>query len=109
MVWNLIGSFTIEFPGLQYRRDHAAPVERWAGADTHVPTAVFSASAVGAAPRADARTQVTACRHDAERGAFRRKESTMQQRMQQRVNYTKAAPGLYEAMDALDQYVRGCG
>lgn len=29
--------------------------------------------------------------------------------MQQRVNYTKAAPGLYEAMDALDQYVRGCG
>jgi len=29
--------------------------------------------------------------------------------MKARLNYAKAAPGLYEAMDPLDQYLQGCG
>jgi AhpD family alkylhydroperoxidase len=29
--------------------------------------------------------------------------------MPQRFNYSKAAPGVYSAMDALDQYIQGCG
>lgn len=29
--------------------------------------------------------------------------------MKARLNYGKAAPGVYTAMDALDQYVQGCG
>jgi AhpD family alkylhydroperoxidase len=29
--------------------------------------------------------------------------------MNPRLNYAKAAPGVYEAMDALDQYLQGCG
>ena len=29
--------------------------------------------------------------------------------MKARLNYAKAAPGLYEAMDALDRYLKGCG
>ena len=29
--------------------------------------------------------------------------------MKPRLHYAKAAPGVYEAMDALDQYLRGCG
>jgi len=29
--------------------------------------------------------------------------------MRARIHYAKAAPGLYEAMDALDQYLSGCG
>ena len=29
--------------------------------------------------------------------------------MKQRLNYGKAAPGVYEAMDALDQYLQACG
>ncbi len=29
--------------------------------------------------------------------------------MKARLNYAKAAPGLYEAMDALDRYLQGCG
>jgi AhpD family alkylhydroperoxidase len=29
--------------------------------------------------------------------------------MQQRFNYSKAAPGVYEAMNSLDQYLQGCG
>lgn len=29
--------------------------------------------------------------------------------MNVRLNYGKAAPGVYEAMDALDQYLQGCG
>ena len=29
--------------------------------------------------------------------------------MNVRLNYGKAAPGVYEAMDALDQHVQGCG
>src|SRR5207245_3870979 len=31
------------------------------------------------------------------------------ERMKPRLHYAKAAPGVYEAMDALDQYLRGCG
>src|SRR5262245_43491648 len=30
-------------------------------------------------------------------------------RMKPRINYAKAAPGVYEAMDALDQYLARCG
>jgi AhpD family alkylhydroperoxidase len=29
--------------------------------------------------------------------------------MKPRLNYEKAAPGVYDAMDALDQYLQGCG
>jgi AhpD family alkylhydroperoxidase len=29
--------------------------------------------------------------------------------MQQRFNYSNAAPGVYEAMNALDEYLQGCG
>ncbi len=29
--------------------------------------------------------------------------------MKPRLHYAKAAPGVYEAMDALDQYLQGCG
>jgi AhpD family alkylhydroperoxidase len=29
--------------------------------------------------------------------------------MRPRLNYAKAAPGVYDAMDALDQYLAGCG
>jgi len=29
--------------------------------------------------------------------------------MEARFNYAKAAPGVYKAMDALDQYLAGCG
>jgi len=29
--------------------------------------------------------------------------------MRARLNYAKAAPGLYEAMDPLDRYLQGCG
>jgi AhpD family alkylhydroperoxidase len=29
--------------------------------------------------------------------------------MKARLNYAKAAPGLYEAMDSLEQYLQGCG
>ena len=29
--------------------------------------------------------------------------------MNPRLHYAKAAPGVYEAMDALDQYLQGCG
>lgn len=29
--------------------------------------------------------------------------------MKPRLNYSKAAPGLYEAMDALDTYLAACG
>ena len=29
--------------------------------------------------------------------------------MKPRPHYAKAAPGVYEAMDALDQYLQGCG
>ena len=29
--------------------------------------------------------------------------------MKPRINYAKAAPGVYEAMDALDQYLARCG
>jgi AhpD family alkylhydroperoxidase len=29
--------------------------------------------------------------------------------MRQRFDYSKAAPGVYEAMNALDQYLQGCG
>lgn len=29
--------------------------------------------------------------------------------MKVRLNYAKAAPGIYEAMDALDRYLQGCG
>jgi AhpD family alkylhydroperoxidase len=29
--------------------------------------------------------------------------------MKPRINYAKAAPGVYDAMDALDQYVQKCG
>jgi AhpD family alkylhydroperoxidase len=29
--------------------------------------------------------------------------------MKPRLNYAKAAPGVYDAMDALDQYLQGCG
>ncbi len=29
--------------------------------------------------------------------------------MKPRINYAKAAPGVYEAMDALDQYLAACG
>jgi AhpD family alkylhydroperoxidase len=29
--------------------------------------------------------------------------------MEQRFDYSKAAPGVYEAMNALDQYLQGCG
>lgn len=29
--------------------------------------------------------------------------------MKARINYAKAAPGVYDAMDSLDQYLQGCG
>ena len=29
--------------------------------------------------------------------------------MKPRLNYAKTAPGVYDAMDALDQYLAGCG
>ncbi len=29
--------------------------------------------------------------------------------MKPRINYAKAAPGVYDAMDSLDQYLNGCG
>jgi len=29
--------------------------------------------------------------------------------MKPRLNYAKVAPGVYDAMDALDQYLSGCG
>ena len=29
--------------------------------------------------------------------------------MKTRINYGKAAPGVYDAMDAIDQYIQQCG
>src|SRR5689334_4878815 len=32
-----------------------------------------------------------------------------EEHMKARINYAKAAPGVYDAMDSLDQYLQGCG